>query len=207
MCSLKYYMNLVAYLFTSLLCFLSSSWSTLLLQSSIQLREFILLSELVEDLLKRGILGLVFIDGEFISIHFHIFNEPKQVTNAFFSWFVNLNCHLVACELCQSSLAELFLEMCDNSRDLIQNNDSLEKLLQIDWLPFLDLMVLHWEHAWWGEFLVELERNKIRTITCEVIIFSWIRHFTLKPLSNSFPHFVQSHVVIIWISQLIFFIN
>jgi len=174
---------------------------------SIQLREFIFFSELVEDLLKSSVLSLKLINSEFVSIRLHLLNEAKQVTDALITWFIDLDCHLVASKVCESSLAKLFFKMGINCRDLIQNYDPLEKCLQVDWLLVLNLIVLELEHTMSIKLIVELWSNHFSAFTIEVFILFCIRHFTLEPLSDSFLYFFQRHVVSIWIPQLTLFIN
>jgi len=43
-----------------------------------------------------------------------------------------------------------------NRRDLIQNDDPLEKCLQVDWLLVLNLVVLELEHTMSIKLIVEL---------------------------------------------------
>lgn len=98
---------------------------------------------MVENLLQCGLLRLVLVDNELLSVGLHFFDEAEKVTDTLFLLVHDLDGQLIAREVDQLSLTKLLLEFTDDIGDLAEHLNLLEELLQVDRLAFLDKFVLH----------------------------------------------------------------
>lgn len=139
--------SILIYSFQDDLAFRATTFGILLslrfLDAAVQLCEVVLLRELVENLLQCGLLRLVLVDNELLSVGLHFFDEAEKVTDTLFLLIHDLDGQLIAREVDQLSLTKLLFEFTDDIGDLAEHLNLLEELLQVDRLAFLYKFVLH----------------------------------------------------------------
>lgn len=139
--------SILIYSFQDDLAFRATTFGILLslrfLDAAVQLCEVVLLRELVENLLQCGLLRLVLVDNELLSVGLHFFDEAEKVTDTLFLLIHDLDGQLIAREVDQLSLTKLLFEFTDDIGDLAEHLNLLEELLQVDRLAFLYKFVLY----------------------------------------------------------------